>query len=120
MIIEKVAKSNDELLEKSSWKSPLLLRKLRRSDRQYSRGQIRPILSVHPRNQGIHFLMEIFAHMPPSSEHEPISAITKDGETDPIAPEEDGPLAAVVFKTIADPLSVGSALSVSIPDVQKQ
>ena len=106
MIIEKVAESNDELLEKFFMEESFTIEEIRGGLTDSIRGgQIRPIfIGSSTENQGIHFLMEnIRRYMPPSSEHEPISAITKDGEPIQLLPEEDGPLAAVVFKTIADP-----------------
>ncbi|HHX37287.1 MAG TPA: elongation factor G [Clostridiaceae bacterium] len=106
VIIEKVAESDDELLEKFFMEEPFTIEEIRSGLTGSIRGgQIRPIfVGSATENKGTHFLMEnIRRYMPPSSEHEPISAITKDGEPIQLLPEEDGPLAAVVFKTIADP-----------------
>ena len=105
-IIEQVAETDDELLEKYFEGEALTTQEIRNGLIQGIRDNtIIPVFSGSAiENKGIRFLMEnIRYYMPPSSEHKVILGITTDGAPIELRPDEDGPLAAVVFKTIADP-----------------
>ncbi|MGI6546621.1 MAG: elongation factor G [Fastidiosipilaceae bacterium] len=105
-IIEQVAETDDELLEKYFAEEPLTTAEIREGLIKGIRGNhIIPVfLGSSMENKGIRFLMDnIRYYMPPSSEHKAINGITTDGAPIELLPDENGPLAAVVFKTIADP-----------------
>ncbi len=105
-IIEQIAESNDELLEKFFNEEAFTTAEIRAglTDR-IKGGYMMPVfLGSALQNKGCYFLMDnIRRYLPPSSEHKPVPAITTDGEPIQLLPQEDGPLAALVFKTIADP-----------------
>lgn len=105
-IIEQVAESSDELMEKYFAEEPLTTAEIREGLTERIKGShmIPVFLGSASENKGVYFLMDnIRRYLPPSSEHEPVNAITTNGEPIQLLPDENGPLAALVFKTIADP-----------------
>lgn len=105
-IIEQIAESNDELLEKFFAEEPFTTAEIRQGLTQRIKGgHLMPVfLGSAIQNKGVYFLMDnIRQYLPPSSEHKPVPAITSNGDPIQLLPDENGPLAALVFKTIADP-----------------
>lgn len=105
-IIEQIAESSDELLEKFFAEEPFTTAEIRQGLTQRIKGgHMMPVfLGSALQNKGVYFLMDnIRQYLPPSSEHKPVPAITSNGDPIQLLPDENGPLAALVFKTIADP-----------------
>ncbi len=105
-IIEQIAESSDEFLERYFAEDAFTTAEIRQGlTERIKGGHIIPVfLGSATDNKGVRFLMDnIRRYMPPSSEHKPVSAITANGEPLQLLPDPEGPLAAFVFKTIADP-----------------
>ena len=103
---EVVAESDEELMEKYFAGEAFSEDEFRRGVHAGFRdGSLHPIyVGSAYRNWGVEFLMNCLSKdTPAAGEKEPVSGTTPDGSTIEIACSEGEPLAAFVFKTIADP-----------------
>jgi len=103
---EVVAESDEELMEKYFAGEAFTEDEFRRGVHAGFRdGSLHPIyVGSAYRNWGVEFLMNCLSKdTPAAGEKEPVSGITPDGSTIEVACSDDEPLAAFVFKTIADP-----------------
>lgn len=103
---EVVAESDEELMEKYFSGEPFTEDEFRRGVHAGFRdGSLHPIyVGSAFKNWGVEFLMNcISKDTPPAEEKENIEAVKPDGDKVSLACKENGPLAAFVFKTIADP-----------------
>ena len=68
-------------------------------------GSLYPVFAASATaNWGVRFIMDQFIqYLPKTSEGQPVEAKTAEGEMVSLTPDPQGPLAAFVFKTIADP-----------------
>lgn len=104
--MEQIAESDDELLEKYFDEEPFTDEEIETALKERIRaGHFMPIYCGSAyNNQGVQFAVDFQTHyMPSAAEHRAMIAIKEDGSTLELQAEKDGPLAAVVFKTIADP-----------------
>ena len=104
--MEQIAESNDELLEKYFDEIPFTQEEIETALMERVRaGHFIPIYCGSAYyNQGVSFAMDFQTrYMPSAAEHHAMIGIKTDGSTIELTAEQDGPLAAVVFKTIADP-----------------
>ncbi len=104
-LIEAIAESDDKLIEKYLGGEELTLEELSKGLRQsVATGRIAPILSGSAlKNIGVTFLMDaILNYLPVPKERDVLLAGDAKG-VQKIKPSEEGPLAALVFKTSADP-----------------
>lgn len=105
-LVEAVAETDDALteayLEEGGLSAEALAQGLRSAVR---RGQLVPVLAVAaPRGVGVGPLLEAVVRLLLSpADRGPITAQTAKGELVPLPAEPDGPLAAQVWKTMADP-----------------
>jgi len=106
-LIERVAESDDELLEKYLEQGELSTEELSTALRAATlRGDLAPLTVTSAlRNIGIHPLLDLVVDFLPSPLERPPVTGTRPRSTDPVVrtPSADEPLAALVFKTIADP-----------------
>jgi elongation factor G len=103
-LIEAIAETSDELIEKYLGGEELSLEELTNGLREgvVSR-RIVPILAGSAtQNIGIKPLLDTIHHYLPSPKEQDVIILTEKGEPR-IKPSPDGPLAALVFKTSADP-----------------
>lgn len=104
--MEQIAESSDELLEKYFDGEAFTEEEVENALKERIRsGHFMPIFSGSAYyNQGVQFALNFqLQYMPSAAEHRAMTAIKEDGTTVELQAEQDGPLAAVVFKTIADP-----------------
>jgi elongation factor G len=103
-LIEAIAETSDELIEKYLGGEELSLEELTNGLREgVVRRQIVPILAGSAtQNIGIKPLLDTIRHYLPSPKEQDIIILDEKGEPR-IKPSPDGPLAALVFKTSADP-----------------
>ena len=104
--MEQIAESNDELLEKYFDEIPFTQEEIETALMERVRaGHFIPIYCGSAYyNQGVSFAMDFqTTYMPSAAEHHAMTGIKADGSTIELTAEQDGPLATVVFKTIADP-----------------
>ena len=103
-LIEAIAETSDQLIEKYLGGEELSLEELTSGlGRGVASGQIIPILAGSAtQNIGITQLLNTIYNYLPSPKETDITTIDTRGETK-IKPSPDGPLAALVFKTTADP-----------------
>ncbi|MDP2930926.1 MAG: elongation factor G [Chloroflexota bacterium] len=102
-LIEAIAEVDDKLLEKYLGGEELSLKDLTDGLRQATAsGKVVPILAGSGlKSVGISLLLDaIISYLPSPKEKE---VVVTDGQPHTIKPSEDGPLAALVFKTSADP-----------------
>lgn len=105
-LMEQVAESDDELMLKYFEEEPFTEEEIRQGlKNRMSGGYMIPVWTGSSLNRkGIRFMMNrLLDNMPSAEEHAPISAVKPDGSTEEIKADPNGPLAAFVFKTIADP-----------------
>jgi elongation factor G len=106
-LIERVAESNDELLEKYLEQGELSTEELSTALRAATlRGDLAPLaVGSALRNIGIQPLLDLLVDFLPSPLERPPVEGTRPRSTNVVArqPSEKEPLAALVFKTIADP-----------------
>lgn len=103
---EQVAESSDELMMKYFDDEEFTDEELRAGLKdRISGGYMVPVWAGSSLNKrGIRFMMNrLIDNMPSAKEHAPVSAVKRDGSSQLITADADGPLAAFVFKTIADP-----------------
>jgi elongation factor G len=106
-LIERVAESNDELLEKNLEQGELSSEELLTALREETlKGELAPLAVASAlRNVGIQPLLDlIVAFLPSPLERPPVEG-TRPRSTDTVVrtPADGAPLSALVFKTIADP-----------------
>jgi elongation factor G len=107
-IVEEVAKTDDELLEKFFMGEPFTETEIRSSLRKgVLSGELVPVIvGSATKNIGVHTLMEMFIHyLPNPSDLKPYEATDENGNEVTRATSVDEPLSAYVFKTIVDPYS---------------
>jgi len=106
-LIERVAESNDELLEKYLEQGELSTEELSTALRAATlRGDLAPLAAASAlRNIGIHPVLDLVVDFLPSPLERPPVTGTRPRSTNGVVrtPSSDEPLAALVFKTIADP-----------------
>jgi elongation factor G len=106
-LIERVAESDDELLEKYLEQGELSTEELSTALRAATlRGDLAPLTVASAlRNIGIHPLLDLVVEVLPSPLERPPVTGTRPRSSDTVVrtPSADEPLAALVFKTIADP-----------------
>jgi elongation factor G len=103
---EVVAESDEELMEKYFAGEAFTEDEFRRGVHAGFRdGSLHPIyVGSAYRNWGVEFLMNCLSKdTPAAGEKEPVQGTAPDGSTLDVACSEEEPLAALVFKTIADP-----------------
>lgn len=103
---EVVAESDEELMEKYFAGEPFTEDEFRRGVHAGFRdGSLHPIyVGSAFRNWGVEFLLDCLSKdTPAAGEKEPVEGTAPDGSTIEVACSEDEPLAAFVFKTLADP-----------------
>lgn len=103
-LVEAVAETDDKLIEKYLGGEELSLEELKMGLRQATAtGSVIPILTGSAlQNIGLNWLLDaIFEYLPSPAEQE-VTVITDSGEQK-IKPGQEAPLAALVFKTTADP-----------------
>jgi elongation factor G len=103
-LVEAVAETDDALIEKYLGGEELSLEELKTGLRAATlSGRVVPILTGSAlQNIGINWLLDAVYHYLPSPKEQPVTVITDSAE-EQIEPAEDAPLAALVFKTTADP-----------------
>jgi len=104
-VVEAVAEIDDSLLEKYLGGEELSLEELSNGLRQATAsGQIVPVLVGSAlQNKGITFLLDAIYNYLPSPKTRDVIMVGDSGKKETITPSQDGPLAALVFKTSADP-----------------
>lgn len=106
-LMEKVAESDDELLEKYLEGEPLTGEEIIRGLRSaVLSGDVVPVLCVSAlRNIGVQTLMDAVTNLLPSPADVPAVEGTDPKKNEGVkrAPKEDEPFSALVFKTMADP-----------------
>jgi len=103
-LVEAVAEVDDKLIEKYLGGEELSLEELKTGLRQATvSGSIVPVLAGSAlQNVGINWLLDaVYDYLPSPKEREAI--ITTDSAEQRIEPSQEAPLAALVFKTSADP-----------------
>ena len=103
-LVEAVAEVDDRLIEKYLGGEELSLEELKTGLRQATvSGSIVPVLAGSAlQNVGINWLLDaVYDYLPSAKEREAI--ITTDSAEQRIEPSQEAPLAALVFKTSADP-----------------
>ncbi|NLF83598.1 MAG: GTP-binding protein, partial [Candidatus Gastranaerophilales bacterium] len=104
--IESIVECDDEILEKYLEGQDLTTEDINKAFRAgVVSGQIVPVLfGAATKNIGVSHLLDMIAnYMPSPLEKQPVKAKTTQGQDIEIKPVENDPLAALVFKTIADP-----------------
>ncbi len=103
-LVEAVAEQDDKLVEKYLGGEPLSNEELTSGLKKgVVAGKIFPVFATSGlQNAGVGLLLDAIVEYLPAPADRPIIAAADSG-TQEIAPSEDGPLAALVFKTSADP-----------------
>lgn len=103
-LLEAVAETDDRLIEKYLGGEELSLEELKTGLRQATvSGSVVPILTGSAlQNIGINWLLDAVCDYLPSPKEQEITIVSDSGEQK-IEPSQEGPLAALVFKTSADP-----------------
>ncbi len=105
-LMEQVAESDEELMEKYFAEEPFTREEISRGlhDR-IGGGYMIPVWTGSALElKGIRFMMNrIVDHMPSAAAHRAVNAVKKDGSALSLSADPKGPLAAFVFKTLADP-----------------
>jgi elongation factor G len=104
-LTELVAETDDDLTEKYLESGGLSHEEIRRGMRQGVRsGQAVAVLAgCAVQEKGIEQLLDAIVDYLPSPDDRPAVTATTDGQSTELSPEAQGPLAALVFKTSADP-----------------
>ncbi len=104
-MVEAVAEGDDSLLEKYLGGEELSLEELRDGLRRaVVGGRVMPVLAGSAlQNIGMSLLLDAISSYLPSPKERKAAIIGDSGKEDTIEPSQDGPLAALVFKTTADP-----------------
>ena len=104
-LIEAAAEFDDTLLEKYLGGEDLSMEELNDGLRQsVAAGKVVPILAGSgTKNLGIRQLLDAVKAYLPSPVESEVATINKSGEQEMVKPGKDSPLAALVFKTTADP-----------------
>jgi elongation factor G len=103
-LLEAAAETDDKLIEKYLGGEELSLEELKNGLRQATvSGNLFPILTGSAlQNIGVNGLLDAMCDYLPSPKGQKVTIIT-DSKEDKIEPSQEGPLAALVFKTTADP-----------------
>lgn len=105
-LMEQVAESDDELMEKYFMEEPFTDEEIAKGIyERMSGGYMIPVWTGSALElKGIRFMMNrIVDRMPSAADHRPVNAVLHDGTAMSLTADPDGPLAAFVFKTLADP-----------------
>ena len=105
-IVEEVAKTNDELLEKFFNGEEFTTKEIHDSLRiGVLNGELTPlIVGSATKNIGIHTLLNMFvSYLPNPNDLKPLSALDEAGKEKVVPTSVDEPFSAYVFKTIVDP-----------------
>ena len=105
-IVEEVAKTNDELLEKFFNGEEFTTKEIHESLREgVLKGELTPlIVGSATKNIGIHTLLKMFiSYLPNPNDLKPLAALDEAGKEKVIPTSVDEPFSAYVFKTIVDP-----------------
>lgn len=104
-LVEAAAEVDDSLVEKYLGGTELTLEELTSALKKgVASGKIVPILAGSAlKNIGIGLLLDAINNYLPSPAGREVTTIGEDGKTATLPPSPDGPLAALVFKTTADP-----------------
>ncbi len=105
-MVESVAESDDELMEKYADGKPLTIEEIRRGLRDRTlRNEIVPVMCGSAfRNKGVQAMLDGVVHYLPSpAEKPPITGIADSGGSEERAPKDDEPFAALAFKIANDP-----------------
>lgn len=105
-LTEMVAETSEELMEKFFGGDAFTDEEMNQGIRTAIReGALYPVYAASAlENWGVSFIIDkLVEKMPTAAEHRPVSAKTASGEEKVLDAAADGPLAAFVFKTIADP-----------------
>ena len=106
MLLEQIAESDDELMTKYFEGESFTVEEEQEGLRHAIQSQsIYPVLATSSAdNKGVIFLMDMIAnYFPSAAMQESIVATKPDGEEIELACDENGPLAAFIFKTVIDP-----------------
>jgi len=105
-IVEEVAKTNDELLEKFFNGEEFTTKEIHESLREgVLKGELTPlIVGSATKNIGIHTLLKMFiSYLPNPNDLKPLAALDNSGKEKVVPTSVDEPFSAYVFKTIVDP-----------------
>ena len=105
-IVEEVAKTNDELLEKFFNGEEFTTKEIHESLREgVLKGELTPlIVGSATKNIGIHTLLKMFiSYLPNPNDLKPLAALDEAGKEKVVPTSVDEPFSAYVFKTIVDP-----------------
>lgn len=105
-IVEEVAKTNDELLEKFFNGEEFTTKEIHDSLREgVLKGELTPlIVGSATKNIGIHTLLRMFiSYLPNPNDLKPLAAQDENGNDKVVPTSVDEPFSAYVFKTIVDP-----------------
>jgi len=104
-MVEAAAEADDSLIEKYLGGEELSQEELIDGLRQgVVAGKVVPILATSAlKNIGVSQLMDAIGSFLPSPRDKEYAVVTAGGEQEMVKPKADGPLAALVFKTTADP-----------------
>ncbi len=105
-IVEEVAKTNDELLEKFFSGEEFTTKEIHESLREgVLKGELTPlIVGSATKNIGIHTLLRMFiSYLPNPNDLKPLAALDEAGKEKVVPTSVDEPFSAYVFKTIVDP-----------------
>ncbi|MET0305359.1 MAG: elongation factor G [Solirubrobacterales bacterium] len=105
-LMDEVAENSDELMERYLDGERIDHGEIVAALKQgVTAGRLFPVTcGVATRNLGTNRLLEALVEdLPSPAMRGPVEALGEDGESAEIAPDEDGPLVAYVFKTLADP-----------------
>lgn len=108
LINEEVAKTSDELLEKFFMEEPFTDEEIKSGLRTgVLSGELVPILvGSATRNIGVETMMQMFIdYLPAPDDLKPFKALDENGNEVTRATNDDEPMSAFVFKTVADPYS---------------
>jgi len=104
-MVEAAAETNDSLIEKYLGGEELSQEELTEGLRQgVAAGKVVPILAGSAtKNIGTSLLMDAICNYLPSPSERDVRILNADGNEETVSPDKDGSLAALVFKTSADP-----------------
>ena len=105
-IVEEVAKTDDELLEKFFMGEEFTAEEIRNSLRiGVLRGDLTPlIVGSATKNIGVQTLLDMFiSYLPSPADLKPLEALDENGKEKEVPTDVNAPFSAYVFKTIVDP-----------------
>lgn len=115
-LADQVAQYHDELIEQAAESSDTLMEKFfggeEFTEEEFLAGLRDRVLGCHLlpvftcsalQNLGVSRVMDMLIDYLPTAEHKVVQALTPDGSSKELRCDPDGPLAALIFKTIADP-----------------